>query len=1180
MLFSRSRLAVCPLFLMVATSLGAQSITDYLNFESPPIHPIETVTLNGRDLLLVCNTPDNALEVYDIGAGPAPTLTPLGAFKTGLEPISVAVKPTPFLPGMVFVYTCNWIGDSISIGVIRDDGGGDLTIEHYRTENVGDEPMQLAFLPQDPARPETLPGGAYHEHLVVAFGANGTWGWFDPDTLESNAVGEDRMVLSANETYAVQAGRTLAFAPSGRAFVLNQRGGQLGIGCQPITTTGIPGAFFSPARNPAAEYMGQYDFDLWYADDPFAVGPLAAATTASATSTPQLAEYESQGQRIGWLGTSHFNMAFASNGDLYVVGLSARNLEVPVTGTPGMGGEHLHLLQASHDTGFARSCLWRIKDFALGASAPAVERLDLNGGGAAFALTQPTDLAVYERDGATLVLITGFSSDTLGVVNAKPDLTQSVISTIDAGRTTPFGFSDLSGDMRGPRGLAIRQDPLAPMDDVLCVFNYVEHSLQTFPLNASPGVLSTPTPLMRDPVPDYIRNGRKFLYSSRLSQNNVVSCATCHVGGHTDQLDWNLSDELSAADIGISFPGALIPSVLVMEEKHPMVTQSLRGLVDFELEDLDEKYQRKIDNAPYHWRGDRGTVDQFKGTFEKLMDGPQMSDVDAEAMREFINSIHYPPNPEQPEDRRYSGVLGNPNALTDGTLAKRGLKAFHFADYATDPEAFSTCVGCHALPEGSDNRLAELLTHPAAVKCPPIPAVFDQFIETAALRGVVEKEKHLFDRKVTGELRDRDLQSGNVGLQHSGGKSANSAQGDASVVDFISGFLFEPTSLTAAMSEALALYVREFDTGPAPSIGKVATFHTIPVGGSGYAAARQSLDELLERWEGYVREVNCGLVVRMYGAEQRFSYYFDPSIGDLPTDPNYVEMVGTEGGAQLWPTIRLGNVSRDAVLLALGADYFDQAGVRQHITVECVPLGSERRAAWSYPTTQETWWQGSVDLSEPLPPTAQNPVIGPAALQPMRSNTANRPISQMTAGWVEMIGDDDMDVIPNGAGQSPHLVTALLQQYVVAGTDNFGARVGHEPPRRFRIAGISFEPGAKLRVYLPNAGQSPIEVPSQASHEYFEVPIYPSGEKAGPEPIWESAVEFPPEFVYAMMTGLAKEDLLSVTWPTQPIPGAGGSLPAVPFGPVDPVGDNMVFPEVHNPSGFTASNGWQAIRIE
>ena len=99
-----------------------------------------------------------------------------------------------------------------------------------------------------------------------------------------------------------------------------------------------------------------------------------------------------------------------------------------------------------------------------------------------------------------------------------------------------------------------------------------------------------------DPTPAAIRRGREFLYSTRFSiddsgaapKGGFVSCAACHVDGRTDGLPWDLGGledgpvippefhDLNGEDTA-SMP--LFPS-----EKGPMVTQTLQGLVNFQIE--------------------------------------------------------------------------------------------------------------------------------------------------------------------------------------------------------------------------------------------------------------------------------------------------------------------------------------------------------------------------------------------------------------------------------------------------------------------------------------------------------------------------------------------------------------------------------------------------------------------
>ena len=110
-----------------------------------------------------------------------------------------------------------------------------------------------------------------------------------------------------------------------------------------------------------------------------------------------------------------------------------------------------------------------------------------------------------------------------------------------------------------------------------------------------------------------------------------------------------------------------------------------------------------------------------------------IADAKMDNFRLFLNTVVYPPNPEQPIDRRFSGNFGDP-LLEDGNGAQRGLKLFHTHPIRNEICAGRSCVGCHALPEGSGNRIAQF------------PLLQPQ--DTPGLRGLLHKEARLeFDAR-------------------------------------------------------------------------------------------------------------------------------------------------------------------------------------------------------------------------------------------------------------------------------------------------------------------------------------------------------------------------------------------------------------------------------------------------
>src|SRR5207249_2618175 len=107
---------------------SAPALAAYVNFESSQVHPI-ALTPDGTKLLAV-NTPDAALEVFDVTASGG--LTHRATVPVGLEPVSVVARSS----------TEGWVANRLSDTVsIVDLNLGTTT----RTLAVGVEPMDIAF---------------------------------------------------------------------------------------------------------------------------------------------------------------------------------------------------------------------------------------------------------------------------------------------------------------------------------------------------------------------------------------------------------------------------------------------------------------------------------------------------------------------------------------------------------------------------------------------------------------------------------------------------------------------------------------------------------------------------------------------------------------------------------------------------------------------------------------------------------------------------------------------------------------------------------------------------------------------------------------------------------------------------------------------------------------------------
>ena len=171
---------------------------------------------------------------------------------------------------------------------------------------------------------------------------------------------------------------------------------------------------------------------------------------------------------LGGLGSWKANMAFAKNGDLFVVASDAQNR---IRGRANV---------AKAPTGFVKSLLHKIT--GAGTRTAKVFSRDLNTDNAGKpvakqkALAHPMDVAIYERKNGAKVFIAAMHSDRLGIVDASnKDPAKWKIRVLDIPRT-----KGSISTMAGPRGLALKSaikglggDP----GDRLYVLNRLDNSI-------------------------------------------------------------------------------------------------------------------------------------------------------------------------------------------------------------------------------------------------------------------------------------------------------------------------------------------------------------------------------------------------------------------------------------------------------------------------------------------------------------------------------------------------------------------------------------------------------------------------------------------------------------------------------------------------------------------------------
>lgn len=1105
--------------LLGAAPASAQGIgVQHVNFESPVQDAVAVAVVGSTTVLLAVNSPDNALEVYDTSGNVF-----LHRIPTGQLPVTVVVRPAsatsdgdlddpvggpgegggsdegpvepvePHVGPPVRVYVANWLGDSVTAIDLFETPGGTRPVGFsiVRTQYVGDEPVGIAILPENPSDPLSLAGGLLHNSVLVTFSAQQSWGWFYPDSLEPIVAGltnrieilHDDTTTSPTTYTGVRDPRAIAFAPApagGGAYaeqlwILNHRGGN-------------DSAF--------------YDFDLWGTNN-----LITSATTGLDTLPAH-----------GGLGSTNHSMAFAPNGDLYVVGILARNKDGSLSPNPVEDplGEPKHLAMVTGGTGFVTSFLARVQN--LTSATPTIDFLDLNdvaqgtGSGtqqAAIAITNPTSVVVYGSGapGATRVFVTGYHSDTIAMIEPTAGApTAWTVSRVDlAHPTNAFTPANTAGIMRGPRSLALRTNG-ATSRHRLYVYNRLENSVSVidpnFPSTTQPAITTFSMQGLIEPA--HVVAGRKFLYSSKLSGRGNVSCASCHIDGNTDFLAWNLSDNVAVPIPGApgSLPGALGPNSNI---KGPMVTQTLRGLVNFEVAD-DLVQDTFYSNRPYHWRGDRGIFEQFNGAFVNLMGLPaEISATDMQLYRDFAFSIHYPPNPEQPWTRVYSGEIFDPanppvtpmdellqiNNPFVGSGGLLGLKAFHTS-------GILSCALCHSLPDGSNNRLTDAFGYAGA------PGVPMNDLETAQTKGLSLKETRLRRRDSAGILNyipssTTPANTHEFGLVHTGKSTlagsvggAASAFGALDLPDFLKGF-----GLPAPMTDGLDHFMREFDRGVAPLVGFSSTvdYSQYNVNPTGYDAA-------IAAFEGQIHVANAGSAVHAWLGGALRGFWYDETDSSTP----YHEMVQTG-------VTPVGNLSRAGLLAYLDSTQA-VSNPGNWITPHYTPLGDERRVS---------------RIQGGLAPSLGGGAPTNVVLLPCVPNTANSFVTRMVLGFLQLVTDPLFFVSGSLQGGAPLMAQSWYERSLLAwAPSGFGLdRLRHDPPRRFRVQGDGIRQGAWLFVSTPTAADiatvpttAPFTAPTTTPSTpwVFALPLFPARDAQGAL-VWETAAEMEPLYLMSLMNG-------------------------------------------------------------
>ena len=305
-------------------------------------------------------------------------------------------------------------------------------------------------------------------------------------------------------------------------------------------------------------------------------------------------------QQIGGIGTTLTGMGLDPlTGRLFVSNLEPRNLVRNESELRGHFVDHQIVIvdSAAPDAPIVTDLHSGIDDFD-DVSAPNLPAQ-------AGSLANPVDV-VFDAAGSR-AYVAALSVDRVGVLDPAD---AGVLGSVEVGR--------------GPRGLALASDR-----QLLFTLNRTDMSISMLDVSTdSPSVIATLE--LRSPEPASVRDGRNFLYSARFSNNFGSSCSMCHIDGRRDHLSWDLSEPdglLQPGPNSFRNPGEFAVNHPI---KGPMFTQTFQGLAD---------------HNPFHWRGDRPSLEDFNPTFDALLGGEELSAEDMASFQVFLESIRFPPNP-------------------------------------------------------------------------------------------------------------------------------------------------------------------------------------------------------------------------------------------------------------------------------------------------------------------------------------------------------------------------------------------------------------------------------------------------------------------------------------------------------------------------------------------------------
>ena len=797
---------------------NAATEQSYTLFESGQVRPLALSPT--KDRLYAINTPDNALEVFDVTDD---GLTHVTTIPVGLEPVAVALRSKNE------AWVANHLSDSISIV--------DLTPGHervVRTLLVGDEPRDVVFAGKDGDRAfittahrgQNIP---YDPQLTTpGVGRADVW-VFDAEDLGGTLEGTPLNII----TLFTDTPRALAVSEDGKkVYAAGFRTGTqtttvwhlkiLQNGGTPPPQTNVTGEDI-PSSGLIVKWNGEHWVDEIGREGDEHVKfslPDKDVFVIDATANPP-ALGNGKVQDFATVGSVLFNMIVnPDNGNVYVTNIESKN-ENRFEGHGYFGGQTVRgqfienrISILDKKGGVTHRHLNKHIDYSHCCEPLPNEEN-------ALSLATPMGMAITD-DGETLY-VAAFGSSKVGVYDTEK---------LEDDSFSPSHENLITVSGGGPSGMILDES-----NKRLYVMTRFDNSVSVIDIKTNK---ETAHIAMYNPEPESVIAGRPFLYdASYTSSRGDSSCAGCHIFGDMDQLAWDLGDPDLESEPMFGFfrnTAELLGSSVKHEfspMKGPMTTQSLRGMAN---------------HGPMHWRGDRTGADPdmsknfqpdggqfneevafkaFNGAFVGLIGREeQLTEDEMQAFTDFILQLMYPPNPNRNLD----------NSLTP--LQQVGSDFF----FGGKADTFFGCSECHVVDRDANAGLVAKPGFFGSDGFYNVTRLSTQALKVPHLRNMYEKIGMFGFPEIPQALNDLNGLNEHTGDQIRGfGFHHDGSRGTLFLQQSVRGFIFRepgtrgpgdpgnpngyPVDRTIAdpMRRGTEAFMLAFDTNLFPIVGQQTT---------------------------------------------------------------------------------------------------------------------------------------------------------------------------------------------------------------------------------------------------------------------------------------------------------------------------------------------------------------------